>query len=221
MHSAALHLAPVLAAEKSKVPFFVAGGALAAWAVIVSVAFGLRREKFPSNLVGQRVVMAISAALVLAALSTAVITAGTPEKATVVESKSAAAQPGAAPPASPPASGPTSSSSSTTSSTAAKPATPPAATATSLKLGATGAQLAYNTKALSAKAGSVTIAFANPSPLEHNVTVASGSSVLGATPTFIGGTKSLTLTLKVGTYTFYCSVPGHRQAGMEGTLTVS
>jgi plastocyanin len=61
----------------------------------------------------------------------------------------------------------------------------------------------------------------NMSPVEHNVTVSSGSTVLGATPTFAGGSRSLELKLKPGTYTFYCSVPGHRQAGMEGTLTVT
>ena len=38
--------------------------------------------------------------------------------------------------------------------------------------------------------------------------------------TFDGGTKSFSATLKAGTYTYYCSVPGHRQAGMQGTLTV-
>ena len=62
---------------------------------------------------------------------------------------------------------------------------------------------------------------ANMSPLEHNLTIASGSNVLGATPTFAGGSKPLSLILKAGTYTFYCSVPGHRQGGMEGTLTVN
>jgi plastocyanin len=61
----------------------------------------------------------------------------------------------------------------------------------------------------------------NASPVEHNVTIAQGSTVLGATPSFVGGSKTVTLPLKAGTYTFYCSVPGHRQAGMEGTLTVS
>jgi uncharacterized cupredoxin-like copper-binding protein len=36
-----------------------------------------------------------------------------------------------------------------------------------------------------------------------------------------GGSEILTLNLKRGTYKFYCSVPGHRIAGMEGALTVS
>jgi plastocyanin len=82
-------------------------------------------------------------------------------------------------------------------------------------------QLQYNTTALSAKAGSVAIKFTNSAPLGHNVTIESASgATVGATPTFQGGSKTLTLSLKPGTYKFYCSVPGHRQAGMEGTLTV-
>ena len=44
--------------------------------------------------------------------------------------------------------------------------------------------------------------------------------MVGATPTFDGGTKVLSVKLAAGTYTFYCSVPGHRMAGMVGTLTV-
>jgi plastocyanin len=83
--------------------------------------------------------------------------------------------------------------------------------------------LMFNTKTLVAKAGTVTVTFTNDSPEGHNFTVAQGAngSVVGATPTFTGGTKTLTLHLKAGKYTFYCSVPGHRQAGMQGTLTVS
>jgi plastocyanin len=82
--------------------------------------------------------------------------------------------------------------------------------------------LAYNTKTLTATSTHVVIDFTNKSPVPHNVTVAnSAGKVLGATPTFTGGTKTLTLTLPAGSYVFYCSVPGHRQAGMQGTLTVS
>ena len=80
----------------------------------------------------------------------------------------------------------------------------------------------FTKSTLTAKAGTVTISFTNSSPLAHNLTVQQGTSgpVVGATPTFMGGTKTLKLTLKAGTYTFYCSVPGHRAAGMQGTLTV-
>jgi plastocyanin len=82
-------------------------------------------------------------------------------------------------------------------------------------------QLKFNKTALTAKAGKVSIDFSNMAPLAHNLTVASASgAVVGATPTFQGGAKALTLNLKPGTYKFYCSVPGHRMAGMEGTLTV-
>jgi plastocyanin len=82
-------------------------------------------------------------------------------------------------------------------------------------------QLKYEQSTLTANAGKVSIDMTNMSPLMHNVTVESSShAILGATPTFNGGSKTLTLNLKPGTYKFFCSVPGHRAAGMEGTLTV-
>jgi len=82
-------------------------------------------------------------------------------------------------------------------------------------------QLKYDKTSLTAKAGKVTIGFTNAASLAHNLTIESSSgSQVGATPTFEGGTRTLALSLKAGTYKFYCSVPGHRQAGMEGTLTV-
>jgi plastocyanin len=83
--------------------------------------------------------------------------------------------------------------------------------------------LAYDKKTLTAKAGKVTISMTNMSPVGHNITIQKGTSgaVLGSTPTFQGGTKSVSVNLKAGTYTFYCSVPGHRAGGMVGTLTVS
>ncbi|HWD11638.1 MAG TPA: plastocyanin/azurin family copper-binding protein [Solirubrobacteraceae bacterium] len=231
MHTIAVQLAPVLGAEKSKVPFYVAGGLLVAWALLVSLGIGVRRPDFPANLTQQRALLAVTAVLVLAALATAVLTSGgaTSSQAAAgapAQSQTSAGPGGAEAPAS---SQGIASSPSTATTTAPRattgtpaPASSPAAHASALKLAADpGGQLSYNTKRLSAKAGGVTIAFTNASPLEHNLTIAQGSKVLGATPTFAGGVKSLKLTLKPGSYTFYCSVPGHRQAGMEGTLTVS
>ncbi len=85
-----------------------------------------------------------------------------------------------------------------------------------------GGGLSYTTSTVSAKAGNVTIDFNNPQPLEHDVAVedSSGKEV-GGTELVSSGSTSVTLQgLKPGSYTFYCSVPGHRESGMEGTLTV-
>ena len=82
-------------------------------------------------------------------------------------------------------------------------------------------QLKYSMSTLTAKAGKVSITFTNTAPLSHNLTVASSSGAqLGATETFQGGSKTLSLNLTPGVYKFFCTVPGHRAAGMEGTLTV-
>ena len=72
-----LHATLVLAAEtaeKSKVPFYICGGGLAAWAVIVGI-IGITRPDFPTNQAGRNGVIMISVLLVLGATSTAVITA--------------------------------------------------------------------------------------------------------------------------------------------------
>jgi plastocyanin len=126
-----------------------------------------------------------------------------------------------------------SSSSSSASTPAEAPTTSSASTSTPAPASESGGsekvsleanpegQLEYNTKSLSAKAGKVSVDFTNSSSLPHNVTIeSSGGEQVGATPTFSGGSKTLSVSLKPGTYKFFCSVPGHRQAGMEGTLTV-
>jgi len=120
-------------------------------------------------------------------------------------------------PAAPAAPATTSSSTSTSS-----PSSSGAAKGAALSLAANSeGQLKYDKTSLSAKAGSVSLDFTNASSLSHNVTIESSSGAqVGATPTFQGGSKTLSLNLKPGTYKFFCSVPGHRQAGMEGTLTV-
>jgi plastocyanin len=240
MHAAVLQLAPILGAEKSKVPFYIAGGVLVAWALIVSLGLGMRIPDFPHTKAAEQGVIAVTVVLVMAAVGAAVITSGASTKTALASttggsspqspaSGSAAPVSGAPPapaarPVAPATGAPAPAARPTaTTGTPAPPSSPAhAAPSGPLMLAANPeGQLSYNTKQLSAHAGPVAITMTNMSPVEHNVTVAQGSTVLGATPTFKGGAKTLTLNLKPGTYTFYCSVPGHRQAGMEGTVSVS
>lgn len=82
-------------------------------------------------------------------------------------------------------------------------------------------ELAYTTTEASANAGKVTVDFNNPQSLTHDVAIedSSGKEV-GKTELIGEGETSTSVDLKPGTYTYYCTVPGHREAGMEGTLTV-
>jgi plastocyanin len=78
-------------------------------------------------------------------------------------------------------------------------------------------QLAYKFKSASAKAGKVTVESKNDASVPHDIALQggpSGSVVQG------GAVSKFTANLKPGSYTFYCTVPGHEQAGMKGTLTV-
>jgi uncharacterized cupredoxin-like copper-binding protein len=64
------------------------------------------------------------------------------------------------------------------------------------------------------------VEFVNKAMLGHDVVVEQNGKKFGETPVITGTTAELSLNLKPGTYKFYCSVPGHRMAGMEGTITV-
>ncbi len=82
--------------------------------------------------------------------------------------------------------------------------------------------LSFDQKDVTAKAGSVTINFDNPASISHDVKVEDSSgSELGGTALVSQGNATATVDLQPGSYTFFCSVPGHREAGMEGTLTAN
>jgi plastocyanin len=81
--------------------------------------------------------------------------------------------------------------------------------------------LAYTSDEVTAEAGEVTIDFNNPQSLPHDVAIEDSSGeTVAKTDVISDSSTSTTANLKPGTYTFYCTVPGHREAGMEGTLTV-
>jgi plastocyanin len=83
-----------------------------------------------------------------------------------------------------------------------------------------GGDLSFDRQELEASAGQVTITMENPSSIPHNVSIeGSGVDEEGNTVDQ-GGTSEVSAELEAGEYTFYCSVPGHREGGMEGTLTV-
>jgi mono/diheme cytochrome c family protein len=88
-------------------------------------------------------------------------------------------------------------------------------------------QLAYVTNKAVGKGGPANIEMPNQSGVDHNLALETGEggatpkgAAIAATPVIAKGVAKVKVTLKPGAYTFFCEVPGHRQAGMYGTLTV-
>jgi plastocyanin len=81
-------------------------------------------------------------------------------------------------------------------------------------------QLAYLVSSATAKPGQITIDSVNKASVPHDIAIegngvnAQGKVVQG------GATSTVSAKLKPGSYTFFCTVPGHRQAGMVGKITV-
>jgi plastocyanin len=171
--------------------FFIIGGLLAVWALILS-ALGVTRHGFPGGRAGGILVMGISVTLALGAIGSAVVTAALEER------EEAAAEEGAA-----------------GAEEAAKGG------GRQLRVEADpGGALAFDPATLSGEAGEVTLSMSNPVTIEHNVAIeGKGVSEEGKT-VGEGGVSTVTAELTPGEYGYYCSVPGHREGGMEGTLTV-
>jgi plastocyanin len=171
---------------------------------------GFQLPSFSATVFDRRLlIIAPLAAAALAGCGSSSSSSSTPSPSTPAASTPAASTPTASTPA---ASATTTTSSSPTNSAAA---------AQTLHVSAVPGKLAFNTTKLTAKAGKVTIDMANPSTFMHGMAI-SGNGVKKVGPIVgNGGSSSVSMTLKPGTYTFYCPVPGHEAAGMKGTLTVS
>jgi plastocyanin len=89
-----------------------------------------------------------------------------------------------------------------------------------LQLAASPSDLTFDKTSLASKPGKVTIDFDNPAALEHNVAIEQDGKEIAVSETLTEGKTSVSADLAPGTYTFLCTVPGHAEAGMEGTLTV-
>lgn len=82
-----------------------------------------------------------------------------------------------------------------------------------------GEGLAYTVGEATVPAGTVVLSSVNPQAAPHNIAIDAGTPVEGEIVRD-GGVSEVTVDLEPGTYEFYCSLSGHREAGMVGTLTV-
>lgn len=172
--------------------FFFAAVLVALWALGLTV-LGLRHSSFPGGEGGARVIATVSFVLAGAGIASAVITGVEEEREKEAEARAEGSEAPEVPPPGP------------------RPVT--------VRADSQG-QLRFESRRLETTAGTRTLALINTAPLPHNIAVVGqGVDVVGPTVP-PGGTSRITVALRPGRYTFYCSVLGHREGGMEGTLVV-
>lgn len=176
--------------------FYVIGITLVVAALTVS-ALGLRWEAFPPARVVLVGVIAVFFMLVGGTTTFAVLSAREEQKHREAEEAEAAEE-----------------------EKAAEEGAAEEATTLELSSPASGEILFDQTK-LEAPAGAVEIDFTNESDaVPHNVFIEQDDTVIAESETVTGASTSVSEELESGEYVFFCAVPGHREAGMEGTLTV-
>jgi plastocyanin len=197
--------------------FYICGGVLAASAVVVSFA-GLRFERFPGRM-GPLVALWF-VALIGAATTFAVLNGNDEQKARPSE-VATADQKAEEEESSPVAGGKSEGSGGKPEGGGeARPEAGAKGPGGTLQLAADPSAIAFDKTSLTSKPGKVTIDFDNPAPLEHDVAIEQGGKVIAVSQKVTEGKTSVSADLAPGTYTFLCTVPGHAEAGMEGTLTV-
>lgn len=189
--------------------FYVCGGALAVSAVVVSF-IGLRAKNFPGKAAP---IVALGFILLIGATASFAVLHAQDEQEAKAAEFSKANEEITKEEASP-----------VEAESEAAPAPKPQAAAKgpggTLQLAASPTDLAFDTTSLTSKPGKVTIDFDNPAALEHNVAIEQEGKEIATSATLAEGKTSVSADLAAGTYTFLCTVPGHAEAGMEGTLVV-
>jgi plastocyanin len=89
-----------------------------------------------------------------------------------------------------------------------------------LEMPAAEAGLAYASKEATAPVGPLTVKMPNPSTTPHDIALEGNGVNAKGEVVEQGGTSQFETDVNAGKYTYFCTVPGHREGGMEGTLTV-
>jgi plastocyanin len=206
--------------------FHVVGALLAIWAVLVA-ALGIMRHDFPGSDVAEKAVIAISAILVVGTIASGLITSANAAEehggsGEVATEHNKAGEEGTEGTTGTPAPDTAPESDQEGADETGQDA-PPGETVQTLELSAgPDTELAFDPPELEAQAGTVALLLSNPTPLPHNVAIEGPGGVSEEGPVVqTDGESEVEAELEPGEYTFYCSVTGHREAGMEGTLTVT
>ncbi len=193
--------------------FYVFGIALVLSALVLS-ALGLRSESFPTSRIVLGAMVAYFVLLVGATSTFAVLNAREEQRKHEAEQAEAVEEV---------VGGEVAAGGVTTTTESPSETEPPPAPAgrSTVNVGSPpDGSLIFEPSELTAKAGTVTIEYDNPSPVDHSVAIEVGSETVGESEIATDATLTATADLKPGSFVFYCTVPGHREAGMEGTLTV-